>query len=140
MSIKVDVLKTNLNIDKLDEDLRASLGSLTTGAGYDGTTATAFLIDSATPENETTAFDIIVAHDHTILSTGQQLNVDLSVNRSNIDTRFDASVIKNKTPAQIYTFIENQIDGWSTLADEKSDLRKWLPLMAAAIAWKVQKG
>ena len=140
MSIKVMVAKAGLNTDKLDEDLRASLGSICTGAGYDGTTATAFLIDSATSENETTAFDIIVAHDHTQLSTQQQLDVDILINESDIDARFDASTIKNKTPAQIYTFIENQIGGWSTLADAKSDLREWLPLMAAAIAWKVQKG
>lgn len=140
MSIKVNILKTNVNMPKLDEDLRAALSSLITGAGYDGTTATAFLVDTATPDNENTASSIITAHDHTLLSTQQQLDVDININSNDVDTRFDASVIKNKTPAQIYTALENQIDAWTTLADAQADLRDWLPLLGAIVAWKVQKG
>ena len=90
--------------------------------------------------DESNARSIVSAHDSTLLSTDQQLQLDLDVNGSDVDSRFDLSVIKNKTPDQIFTFLEGQIDGWTTLADAQVDLREWLPLLASAVAWKVQKG
>jgi hypothetical protein len=33
--------------------------------------------------------------------------------------------------------MQNKMDGWTSLADAKADLREWLPLFGAIIAWKV---
>lgn len=59
--------------------------------------------------------------------------------QNDVDARFLLSQLANKTPQEIYTAMQNNIDGWATLADARADLREWLPLMAALIAWKVQK-
>jgi hypothetical protein len=50
---------------------------------------------------------------------------------------FNLHSLKGKTPAQIYTMMQNAMDSWTSLADARSDLREWLPLMAAAISWIV---
>ena len=59
------------------------------------------------------------------------------LNREEVRARFLASQLANKTPQQIYTAMQDAMDGWGSLADAKSDLREWLPLMAAILAWKV---
>lgn len=59
--------------------------------------------------------------------------------QDDIRARWIASVIHGKTPAQIYTAMQGAIDGWGSLAAAKADLRTWLPLMAAALAWMVMK-
>lgn len=132
--------KTQINSDWLDEELRTALGNLIIGISHGGAIVEIHLDDASTSADDIIATDIVNNHDHTVVTAEQQRRIDTAINESDIDTRFDASTIKNKTPAQIYTFIENQIDGWVNLADAQSDLREWLPLMAAAIAWKVQKG
>jgi len=58
--------------------------------------------------------------------------------RADIDARFLLSQLANKTPQEIYTLMQNRMDSWASLADARADLREWLPLMAAIIAWKVQ--
>lgn len=58
---------------------------------------------------------------------------------SKVDTRFLTSQIANKTPEEIYAFLQNKINSWSNLQQAKKDLAEWLPLMASIIAWKVQK-
>jgi hypothetical protein len=98
------------------------------------------LEDSATGSDETTAANTVIAHDETQLTQDQQNEIDLVANEDDVNTRFDASVLKNKNPAQIYTAMQGQIDGWVSLADAQADLREWLPFMAALIAWKVQRG
>lgn len=57
--------------------------------------------------------------------------------QADIKARWVASAIKGRTPQQIYTAMQASIDGWTSLAQAKADLRNWLPLMAAAIAWEV---
>lgn len=57
-------------------------------------------------------------------------------NTSDVRARFLNSPLANRTPQEIYTLMQGQIDGWATLADAKTDLRDWLPLMAAAIAFQ----
>ncbi len=53
--------------------------------------------------------------------------------------RLAAAALIDKSPTQIYTQMQTQIDGWTTLAEAQDDLREWLPLMAAAIVWLVAK-
>lgn len=59
-------------------------------------------------------------------------------NQEDVDARFLISQLANKSPQEIYTAMQTAMDNWTSLADAKADLREWLPLMAAIIAWKVQ--
>lgn len=59
------------------------------------------------------------------------------VSQADIRTRWGTSSVHGKTPAQIYTLMQGQIDGWTSLAQAKADLRVWLPLLAAAVGWLV---
>jgi len=45
--------------------------------------------------------------------------------------------LQNKTPAEIKAYMEGQVDGWSTLADAKADLRSWMTILAQVIAYLV---
>jgi hypothetical protein len=56
-----------------------------------------------------------------------------------IRARWLVSAIHGKTPAQIYTTMQGAIDGWASLAAAKADLRVWLPLLTAALAWTIFK-
>ena len=76
---------------------------------------------------------VIDAHDPNALSVGEQKQA----NRELIRAQFLLSQLADKSPQQIYTQMQGRMDNWSSLADAKSDLREWLPLIAAVIAWKV---
>lgn len=69
----------------------------------------------------------------------QQAAQETATNNADVRARFLASALANKSPDEIYTLMQGQIDGWASLAEAKTDLRAWLPLMAAAIAWLVLK-
>jgi hypothetical protein len=76
---------------------------------------------------------VIDAHDPDALSIGEQRQA----HRDDARARFLLSQLANKTPQQIHTQMQGAIDGWSSLADARADLREWLPLITAVIAWKV---
>jgi hypothetical protein len=56
---------------------------------------------------------------------------------ADIQTRWESSALHNKTPTQIYVAMQNQVDGWTSLAQAKADLRVWLPLLFAAVGWTI---
>ena len=76
---------------------------------------------------------VIDAHDSNVLNANEQNEA----NRDDVRARFLLSQLVDKTPEEIYTLMQDIIDGWGNLGQAKSDLREWLPLMAAVIAWKV---
>ncbi len=59
------------------------------------------------------------------------------LNWQDVLTRLQASALWGKSPAQIYTLMQNQMDAWTSLADARASLRVWLPVMAAVIFWLV---
>jgi len=67
-----------------------------------------------------------------------QVEIDSKANQLDVETRLNLSELADKTPTEIYTLMQGRMDSWTTLADARADLREWLPLMAAIIAWKVQ--
>ena len=71
----------------------------------------------------------------TINPTGSRWNARL--NQEEARTRFLLSQLANKTPSQIYTQMQERMDSWTSLADAREDLREWLPLFGALLAWKV---
>ena len=52
--------------------------------------------------------------------------------------RLNMSALATMIPTEIYTTMQNKIDGWGNLGQAKADLTEWLPLMAAVIFWKVK--
>ena len=58
-------------------------------------------------------------------------------NQADAEARFLLSQLANKTPQEIYTLMQARMDSWSNLGQAKADLREWLPLLSAIIAWKV---
>ena len=96
----------------------------------DGTEVYLFVPDAA-DEGEIQA--VIDAHDPEALSAGEIKQA----HRDDARARFLLSQLADKTPEEIYPLMQNRMDGGSNLGQAKSDLREWLPLMAAVIAWKV---
>ncbi len=50
-------------------------------------------------------------------------------------TAWRAGALRDKTPAQIFALVQGRVDGWTSLANAKADLREWLPLLAVGLAW-----
>jgi len=96
----------------------------------DGTEVYLFVPDAA-DEGEIQV--VIDAHDPEALSASEIKQA----NRDDARARFLLSQLADKTPEEIYTLMQDRMDGWQNLSQAKSDLREWLPLMAAVIAWKV---
>ena len=80
-----------------------------------------------TGTDEADAQAIIDAHDPTDYD---------AINREDAKARFLLSQLANKTPEEIYTLMQGRMDSWTTLGDARDDLREWLPLIAAVMAWK----
>ena len=76
---------------------------------------------------------VIDAHDPEVMSVGEIKQA----HRDDARARFLLSQLADKTPEEIYVLMQNRMDGWQNLAQAKTDLREWLPLLAAVIAWKV---
>ncbi len=53
-----------------------------------------------------------------------------------LQTFLDSSLV-DLTPAEIYTLLQAEIDGWQNLTSAKVSLRQWLPLLFAIVAWRV---
>ena len=117
--------------------MNTPFGGVRNMAGVAGIT---LVFETGTPQaNIDAAVAIAEAHNPANLSSNQQTRQTVTTHKADMQARYLAHALKNKTPAQIYTFMENQIDGWASLADAQEDLRDWLPLMGAAIAWMVME-
>ncbi len=78
----ITIERSIVNIDALDADLRAALGDITTGFSAGGGRVVVHLLDSATPQQETLARQIVLAHDPTRLTQQQQQEAE---RRSKLD-------------------------------------------------------
>ena len=82
---------------------------------------------------------IVTEHNGVLALLKEAADVALQAEVSDVNARFALSVLSNKTPQQIYTAVQNQVDSWGTLAQARAGLRELLPLLAAILAVKVQK-
>ena len=83
-----------------------------------------------TAPEQITADAVVAAHD-------PEGDLPWLLNKKDAEARFLLSQLADKTPEEIYVLMQNVIDGWGNLGQAKEDLKEWLPLMAAVIAWKV---
>ena len=60
-------------------------------------------------------------------------------NKQDVIARLNLTNLAGMTPAEIYTIVESRIDGWTSLADAKTDFHEWMPLLFAAIYWLVKQ-
>ncbi len=124
-----------VNLEALDDGLRAALGALVQGVSWRRGAVVLHLHPNVTPAQVAQARGIAQAHDPAALTPAQQRAQARLTNISDVQGRFAASLLHDKTPAQIFSALETQIDGWVSLADAKRDLKQWLPLLAAAVVW-----
>jgi hypothetical protein len=87
-----------------------------------------------TPLEEATIFSIVGSHNHENPDSREAQIIQDNLNKDNALLKWSASQLSNKTPDEIFTLIENNIDSWSNLADAQTDLKKWLPVMATIIS------
>lgn len=93
------------------------------------------LIDTATIGDQNTAIAVCAAHTgHPDPAIAQD-----AANLTDVNGRWLVSQFHGKTPAQIFTQIQSDVDGWTTLAQAKASLRVLLPTLAAAIAATAMK-
>ena len=81
-------------------------------------------------QEQITADAVVAAHD-------PEGDLPKNLNKKDAEARFLLSQLADKTPEEIYTLMQDRMDSWTMLADARGDLREWLPLLAAVIAWKV---
>ena len=129
------LFKTNLLADELQTAFPAwtpvtSEGTTRMESKPDGTEVYLFVPDAADEQEIQVVID---AHDPEALSAGEIKQA----HRDDTRARFLLSQLADKTPQEIYTQMQGRMDNWTSLADARDDLREWLPLIAAVIAWKV---
>ena len=116
----------SINIELLHYELE-QIGLPVIGVSIDGR------IDYSrelTAQEQITADAVVAAHD-------PDGDLPKNLNKKETEARFLLSQLADKTPEEIYTLMQGIIDGWGNLGQAKADLREWLPLLAAVIAWKV---
>ena len=86
------------------------------------------------PADDETVATVVTAHDPQQLTPEQQAAADDAVNLSDIKAQLQALNLMDKTPLEIATAMQTRIGNWSSLADARTDLSAWLPLMAWGIA------
>ena len=114
------------NSSKLFRELRAA------GLIIDGCDSTGRIDWKGTPTlpDISLANDIKTIHDPTDYG---------ALNADDIRARWIALPMLKGTPTQIYTAMQSQIDSWASLADAKANLRVWLPLIIATLAWLIMR-
>ena len=93
------------------------------------------------PGDQPTGAELQAAYDAWVVEwqAAEQAEQEAEANRVAMRLRFAAHVLAGKTPAQIYTFLQDRINGWTKLSDAKSDLADLLPLLATSLAWMVME-
>jgi hypothetical protein len=122
---------TTVRGDQLVDEINAA-----TGLGLTNEAVVVYLEGAveivAPPEHYTAIAAVIAAHVPQAVWNDED---QARVNADDVCAHWNLVALKDKTPAEIYALMQGQMDTWTTLADARRDLREWLPLMAAAIAW-----
>lgn len=138
MQLYVFPVVSPINQERLTEELSNALGPVFVRLENGGPdTIGVVLTDDATTSQIETAESSCANHDGTQPSLAQQKTTSDAVSEGNIRNQWQSSALHNKTPQQIFTTMQNQIDGWTSLTQAKADLRVLLPLLFAAIGWTV---
>ncbi len=128
-----------INIELLHFELNSAIGNNFIGISTDQSLIRVVVKDVITVEQQDLIAPILSSHDSLALTLSQQEEMDAASNIINVKDRLLSSGLRDKTPAQIYAQLENQIDTWASLSEAKTDFKIWLPLMAAAIVWMLPR-
>ena len=123
----------SVNHALLDEEIKAVISEYTGHGGPRGSAVRLHFEDSVSTVDMDTAEAITLAHNPALFTDEQQDEQDAIAASANVVARFDASNFADKSPDEIFTFMQTAIDGWANLGDAQADMRKWFPLMAALI-------
>lgn len=131
------------NTSELDAEIRVFAGNalqlVTFEPAANNRVTITLDVESITGDEERMIRNAVNVHLSRLAQVEAARLVQLDAEVSDVNARFVLSALNNRTPEQIYTLMQNRIDGWGNLAQAKADLREWLPLMAALIAVKLQK-
>lgn len=118
--------------EALKNALQAAVGAdKCTGGGSALGKIVFYLTDLATADDENTLRTLITGYDTNTRTPAQQTKAVLTTDLDDVMARYSAGNLHSKTPAEIYTLIQGQVDGWASLADAKAGLRTILPFLAA---------
>ena len=124
------------NVALLKAELEATLNRPVDGV-TSGPRGVVMFITPGLAASETALVETVVAAHSPAGKTLTELAQEVALaNAQDVLDRWLASSLHGKSPAQLYTALQSAMDGWTSLADAKADLRQWLPLMAAVLAWK----
>lgn len=135
----IKIRRAAVKIAALDAELRAALGARVAGISVSRVGADddiiVHLTDLADDDDAAIAADLVGSHD------GGQLTDDErhAAHRASAFGTLLGSAIGARTPNQMQTYLDGEIDNWATLADARRDLKAWLPIMAAAIVYLVRE-
>lgn len=145
MELKIAVTQT-FNIEALDRHLRAITqlvaGVTVAGPGgpsraFEAVEVVVVLTEPVDDALQNALIRAVTTHDYKQRLPEQDAQDAQRAAREDARARFVASAIAGRTPEQIYTAMQTQMDTWGSLADAKRDLKAWLPLLAAVLAWEV---
>ncbi len=128
-----------VNVELLHFELFSAIGDNFIGISTDQTALRIIVKDGITVDEQNLIAPTVLAHDSLALTLNQQEQIDIRLNNIDIRDRILSSGLRDKSPSQIYTQLESQIDAWASLSEAKVDLKTWLPLMAAAIVWMLPR-
>lgn len=129
--------RESINFDGLFAELKTVFGELVAAISAGRGQVAVHLTAAPTPEQEMQLREVVREHNPANLTPEQQAAAARRTHAADTRARFANSALANRSPQQIYDTLTARINGWSSLADAKSDLAAWLPLLAAAVAWLV---
>jgi len=134
MATRREYALANANVALLREELEVQIAPADIrNVGHNGTILWVIHADTLSAGELLFIDNTVAAHNPALLSTLQQEQADAIAASANVVARFDASNFADKSPDEIFTFMQTAIDGWANLGDAQADMRKWFPLMAALI-------
>ena len=124
----------------LDAAVKVAVGAgkivgVGSGPGY----IAVYLIDAADETDQNTARQTVLNHDMTARTPEQQERAAIKNHKADVIQRYLESELANKTPTEIYTLMQTAAGNLASLAEAKTFLAKWLPLMAAICQTQVRE-
>lgn len=137
------IIQRELTSDDAHQGLRAALEAALPGK-LDGLSSgpgaiVVYLKNTATAEDENTARQVVLNHDMNIRTPAQIEAAAIATAGTNIIARYAQTELAGKTPDEIYTLMQTAVDNITSLAEAKTFLRKWLPLMASVDQLEIRR-
>jgi hypothetical protein len=133
MPLTIHIDRADINPHRLDQELRERLAQRLHGLAFDGAVVTVVLADESSAADRSAVRAAVRDHDPARQTPRQQQ----AIHRATARQGYRLATFADRSPQQITSYFEGQIDGWTSLAEAKADLRVWLPLFAQVLTYLV---